>query len=182
MVNGRCRRINWRQHVSFYSRIIFHKPSTINHLTSSMFILKVERPGGPGGYKSALAHHLPYAIISCMALLAAALLPLNPIPVKVCIFLRVTGYPCPSCGFTRGFVAMAHGLWADVWYSCPLAVLLYAATALVFAVNAAALICRVRLRPGIWLKWRASAWAGIFCFFGLLILLNWIYRLALGLK
>ncbi|MFN2464070.1 MAG: DUF2752 domain-containing protein [Candidatus Dormibacteria bacterium] len=32
---------------------------------------------------------------------------LNPIPP--CLFHTVTGQPCPFCGGTRSFVAMAHG-------------------------------------------------------------------------
>lgn len=205
----------------------------------------VERPSRPGGYRAVLAHHLPSALIAGVVLLAVALLPLDRIPYTICTFLRITGYPCPSCGLTRGFVAMAHGQWLAVLYACPLAALLYAATAFVFAFNTAALLCGVRLTwvfhkpyrlvknplppqhvavevstwrrravlkvspeqetrkwlaskpegrissttrekcgltPGRWLKWRVRAWVVVLCFFGLLILLNWLYRLALGLQ
>ena len=133
-------------------------------------------------FRVVLAHHLPPALIAGVVLLAAALLKLERFPYTVCTFLRLTGYPCPSCGLTRGFVAMAHGQWADVLHACPLAALLYAATALIFAVNTAALLCGVRRTPVRWLQWRARTWVGFLCFFGLLILLNWLYRLALGLK
>ena len=147
-----------------------------------MFVLNVERPGGAGGFSAVLAHHVPWAVLALGVLLAAALLPLDRIPYTICTFLRLTGYPCPSCGLTRGFIAMAHGQCLAVLHTCPLVALLYAATALVFAVNTAALLCGVRLTPGRWLKWRASGWMVFLCFFGLLILLNWLYRLALGLK
>ena len=142
----------------------------------------VERPGRVDGYRAVLAHHLPPAVLALGVLLAAAILPLDRIPYTICTFLRLTGYPCPSCGLTRGFVAMAHGQWLAILHACPLAALLYAATALVFAVNTAALLCGVRLTPGRGLKWRASTWVIFLCFFGLLILFNWLYRLALGLK
>jgi len=142
----------------------------------------VEPPGRAGSYRAVLARHLPWALIAGVVLLAAATLPLDRIPYTICTFLRLTGYPCPSCGLTRGFVAMAHGQWLAVLHACPLAALLYVAAALVFAVNAAALLCGVRLAPGRWLKWRARAWVVFFCFFGLLILFNWLYRLTLGLK
>lgn len=147
-----------------------------------MFILNVERPVRAGGFSAVLAHHLPSALIAGGVLLAVALLPLDRIPYTICTFLRLTGYPCPSCGLTRGFVAMAHGQWLAVLHTCPLAALLYAATALVFAVNVAALLCGVRLTPGRWLKWRARAWVVFLCFCGLLILLNWLYRLFYGIK
>jgi hypothetical protein len=147
-----------------------------------MSLLNVARPGHAGGYRTVLTHHLPWALIAGGVLLAVSILPLDRIPYTICTFLRLTGYPCPSCGLTRGFVAMAHGQWLAVLQTCPLAALLYAATALVFAVNVVALLCGVRLTPGRWLKWRARAWVVFLCFFGLLILLNWLYRLALGLK
>lgn len=142
----------------------------------------VERPGRAAGYRAVLAHHLPWAFIAGGTLLAAALLPLDRMPYTLCMFLRITGYPCPSCGLTRGFVAMAQGQWSAVLHACPLAALLYAATAFVLAVNVAALIFRVRLSPGHWFKGRARTWMAVLCFFGLLILLNWLYRLALGFK
>ena len=148
----------------------------------------VERPGRLGGYRAVLvhdtvlAHHLPWVLIAGGVLLAAAILPLARIPYTVCTFLRLTGYPCPSCGLTRGFVAMAHGQWLAVLHACPLAALLYAATALVFAVNTVALLCGVRLTLGRGFKWRARAWVVFLCFFGLLILLNWVYRLMHGMK
>jgi hypothetical protein len=142
----------------------------------------IERPGHAGGYRTLLVYHLPWALIAGVVLLVSALLPLDRIAYTVCTFLRLTGYPCPSCGLTRGFVAMAHGQWLAVLHTCPLAALLYAATVLIFAVNTAALLCGVRLTPGRWLKWRARTWVVLLCFFGLLILLNWLYRLALGLK
>ena len=142
----------------------------------------VERPVRPGGYQAVLAHHLPLAGLALGVLLAAFLVPLDRIPYTICTFLRLTGYPCPSCGLTRGFVAMAHGQWLAVLYTCPLAALLYVVTAFVFAINAAALMCGVCLTPGRWLKWRARAWVVFLCFFGLLILFNWLYRLVLGLK
>ncbi len=142
------------------------------------FLFTVDRPG----YRLVLLRHLAPAILALGVLLAAFFLPLDRIPYTLCLFLRLTGYPCPSCGFTRAFVAMAHGQWPAVMHLCPLAALFYAATALVFAVNAAALLCGVRLTPGSLLQWRLRAWVGFFCFFGLLILSNWLYRLALGLK
>lgn len=147
-----------------------------------MFILNVERPGFAGGYRAVLSRHLVPAVLALGVLLAAFFLPLDRIPYTICMFLRLTGYPCPSCGLTRGFIAMAHGQWLDVLQACPLAALLYAATAFVFAINTAALLCGVCLTLGRLFKWRARAWVIFLCFFGLLILFNWLYRLALGLK
>lgn len=135
-----------------------------------------------GGLPSVLIPHLLLALLSGGILLAAALLPLDLEPDIICPFFLLTGYPCLSCGLTRGFIAMARGEFFAALSTYPLAALLYPATALFFAANAAALICRVNLRPGRWLKWRARGWIIFLGIFGLLIALNWIYRLAVGLK
>jgi len=31
----------------------------------------------------------------------------------LCLFHRVTGYSCPTCGTTRGLLALAHGSWRE---------------------------------------------------------------------
>jgi len=159
----------------FSPSYINHEPFAINHA----FVIIDHQPSPR---RTVLAHHLPLALIAGLVLLAAAFLPQDQNSHTICLFRRLTGYPCPSCGLTRGFVAMAHGQWLEVLHACPLAALLYAATAFVFAVNTAAILCGVCLTPGRWLKWRARAWVVFLCFCGLLILLNWLYRLIYGMK
>ncbi len=134
---------------------------------------------GARDYRKAVRRHLPWALLLGGVLLAVALLPPSGLPVQTCLALRLTGYPCPTCGWTRGLIGLAHGDWAAVWRDCPIAFLLYGATALAFAVHGAGLLCGVPLAPGRRLSRRARL-AGA-AFFGLLVLANWIYRLALGL-
>jgi hypothetical protein len=31
----------------------------------------------------------------------------------LCLFHRMTGYSCPTCGTTRGLLALAHGSWRE---------------------------------------------------------------------
>ena len=58
---------------------------------------------------SAARYRLPLAILSYPAfLLAARFVPFHRLP-STCLFLRVTGYPCPTCGMTRSTEALAHG-------------------------------------------------------------------------
>ncbi len=143
-------------------------------------LFTVDRPAGPGAGRAVLGRHLPWALLAGAVLLAAWVLPLEEAPVGICAFRRLTGYPCPTCGLTRGFVALAGGRWAAVLRACPLAVALYGLTALILAFNGAAVLCGVRLRLGPRLRGPKPALAAL-SVFGLLVLLNWVYRLALGL-
>lgn len=70
---------------------------------------------------------LPWAALAVYA--AAALAPmraLDALPV-VCPFRRLTGLPCPGCGGTHAFVAMAHGDFAAAWAYNPLGAAAFAA-------------------------------------------------------
>ena len=74
--------------------------------------------------------------------------------IILCPFRAVTGYPCPGCGMTRAFSAIAHGeLWRAVIYN-PLSPLLFLALLLVWAYAVATVLnlqgvttALARLRP-----------------------------------
>jgi hypothetical protein len=38
----------------------------------------------------------------------------------LCLFKRATGYPCPTCGFTRGSLSFLHGHPVQAWLYNPL--------------------------------------------------------------
>ena len=40
--------------------------------------------------------------------------------VDMCLFHRLTGYSCPTCGTTRGLLAMARGAWKESFAWNPL--------------------------------------------------------------
>ncbi len=42
------------------------------------------------------------------------------VTVRLCLFKRLTGWPCPSCGFTRGTLAFLHGHPIQAWLYNPL--------------------------------------------------------------
>ncbi len=136
----------------------------------------------PAPWGRVAAGHLPGALLAGAVLLAAFFLPLDRFAVRTCVFLRLTGYPCPSCGWTRGLVGMAAGEWGAVLCACPLAAVLYGVAAAVFAWNAAGLLLGVRLERGPWL--RLGGQRGWWLLGGAVaaVLANWAYRLAMGLK
>jgi hypothetical protein len=127
-----------------------------------------------------VGHHIVFFLAAGGILLAAFLFQLDSIPFRTCLFSRWTGFPCISCGYTRAFVAMADGNWAYVLQDCPVVILLYAVTAMVFAWNTAALILGVTIKLGSWTSRRIARWSALFVLV-VLALANWAYRLSMGL-
>ncbi len=136
----------------------------------------------PSPFRQVAARHLPGFLFSGLILLGSFWLSAQRCSIYPCPFLHLTGYPCLSCGWTRGFIAMAHGRWQTVLQDCPLAMLLYALVALIFAWNAAALIFGVRLELGRPARLSAKRARWLLWLAGFLIIANWLYRLGLGLK
>jgi len=133
----------------------------------------------PSSYWVVVVAHLPLALITGIPLWLPHLVSGDFLPTKTCTFLSLTGYPCPFCGFTRSFWALADGDWAMALNNAPLACLLYIATALTFAWNMSALLIGVRVvsRTLRWVKTFPVGWL-----IAAMLLLNWGYRLSLGLK
>jgi hypothetical protein len=136
----------------------------------------------PHSYWDVVGLHLPLALVTGIAILLAKTGTGGFLPIKRCTFLWLTGYPCPFCGFTRSFQAMAHGDWIFGAQNCPLACLLYIAVVFVFAWNMTGLLIGVRIVRGRLLRLRPGTGRRAAFFVGVLVVLNWIYRLSLGLR
>ena len=111
-------------------------------------------------------------------LIACGVAFLHACGVQVCVFRRVTGYPCLTCGSTRAAAALVSGHFAEAVRTQPLAVAAGMAAALALAVYAWLFIVRrrvfrVRLSSQEW-KWLGAAAL-------LLAVLNWVYLLRHGL-
>lgn len=96
--------------------------------------------------------------------------------LPACSFLWRTGYPCPSCGLTSSFAAMAHGRIVEALRDHPFGPFLVLALAAVGLCGLAELVggrdVLIRLlRPGAW--WAVAAFAGL--------LAGWGIKIALGL-
>jgi len=63
----------------------------------------------------------------------------------ICLLRRFTGIPCPGCGLTRAFAHLAKGEWSAALHDHPLAPLLAAELALLWAAWGAAAAGLVRL-------------------------------------
>jgi hypothetical protein len=53
------------------------------------------------------------AVIAGLLGAAALTDPTRPLPFEVCVFHRLTGLPCPTCGMTRAVCHAVHGHWAQ---------------------------------------------------------------------
>lgn len=76
-------------------------------------------------------------IIACgaFAVLVTGLMftPEAPPGLSVCVFHSMTGLPCPGCGLTRSFCAIAHLRWGDAWNFNPFGFIWYGLTLLLAA-------------------------------------------------
>jgi hypothetical protein len=115
-------------------------------------------------------------------LLLSFLIPINRLVLFECPFLNVTGLPGPFCGFTRSIWAISAGNWVYATVNCPLAWLLYAALVGVLAWNAGSILVGTKPTSRNMLRlnrlWTNRAIGIVVA----LVLINWIYRLCLGLK
>jgi len=89
-------------------------------------------------------------------------------PVQLCLFKRLTGVPCPTCGFTRGAISLLSGHIAQAWLYNPL---LYLVLTLFLAVTAVRVIWARSIRINLTDKEHSAIWI----LAGLLFFANWIY-------
>lgn len=135
----------------------------------------------PRSYWAVTVLHFPMALIFGTALLLPYVTTLNQLPSIPCTFLHLTGYPCPLCGFTRSFWAIANGQWSLAMANCPLAFLLFLFAVVMFLWHFSAILLGVILSPGPALHPGPANRRTIVITALLLVSLNWLYRLSMGL-
>jgi hypothetical protein len=89
-------------------------------------------------------------------------------PARLCLFKRLTGMACPTCGFTRGVISLLHGHVAQALLYNPL---LYLILALAFVFIAVRIVSARSFRINLTGRERSTAWIVA----GLLFLANWLY-------
>ncbi len=135
----------------------------------------------PRSYWAVTVHHLPLAMITGIAILLPYWVSIERMPQIPCTFRRLTTYPCPFCGVTRSFWAIAHGQWSEAWVHCPIAFAVFMMVAGFFLWHAAALASGVILTRGPLLRPNSRyRTAGIIAAV-LVLAMNWAYRIGMGL-
>lgn len=123
-------------------------------------------------------HELVWGSLVLLILGVARWFPFEVFPPPRCPFKFLTGYPCCTCGLTRGLVAFAHGDFVSAFLWNPL-VALIAALAIVYGAYAMlVVICgwpRVRVMlTSLWERVAVRVLV-LVCILG-----NWVYLLAMG--
>jgi len=121
-----------------------------------------------------------------------------PSPPRLCVFHWVTGHPCPTCGATRCWLALAQGHWLDAWRYNPLWFALTSAAGPFLAVwlyrrrRATPILGVFAPRPAglnaghAGLPWdknipQSTAWRWVLGIgFAVLFIANWIYLWTVG--
>lgn len=116
-------------------------------------------------------------IVSLPLLIAAArFVPLDRLP-STCVFYRVTGYPCPTCGMTRSLAALAHLDFRQALSFNPIAVILAGFFALLWVTAVHEILTRRRTRLLDWVRGREATL--VLSCLGLTILYG-VLRIVLG--
>ena len=89
-------------------------------------------------------HAEVFAVIGLLSFAVARYLPVLAIPL-VCPARALTGLPCPTCGMTHAFVAVAHGDVAAALAASPAGALLAALAWLLSAADLVRLVVGARL-------------------------------------
>ncbi len=120
------------------------------------------------------------AVVGLVAVAALLLLPLASLAALMpgCRFHELTGWPCATCGITRGLVALGRGEWRHALRANPL--LVSGTLALLGYAAVAAVLWVLRLpRPRIGLATRGARLAALLAVVAA-VLVNWAFLLADG--
>jgi len=97
--------------------------------------------------------------------------------IILCPFRALTGYPCPGCGMTRAFSALAHGEPLRAVLYNPLSPVLFVAGLLVWASAAATLLNLHGVRAALARLYPSTLVSQLFL---AVMLIWWVVRLAGG--
>jgi len=88
--------------------------------------------------------------------------------VSLCLFKRITGLPCPTCGFTRGLLSLLSGRPGQGWLCNPL---LFSVLVLFFLATGIRVLFARAVKIRLTRMERIIAWLLV----GVLFAANWAY-------
>ena len=117
----------------------------------------------------------PWGLLGAAVAMAVIAIGCQAAGIRLCLFKRLTGIPCPTCGGTRAALHLLRGDPSAAWRSHPLATVLLLGV-MVYAALSAARLASSRRLPVLQASPRAWCWLG-----GILLALaalNWGYLIA----
>lgn len=120
------------------------------------------RPDWPGWAVALVAVWLTLGVLNLLLAARAGR------QISLCLFKNLTGYPCPTCGFTRGALLFLSGHPLEGWLHNPLLFSLLGGYGVVIAIRVL-LACRLAVHPSQGEK--RAAWIVL----SVLFAANWLY-------
>lgn len=111
--------------------------------------------------------------LTALVLLVSMLLPSAPERPVLCLFRLATGLPCPSCGMTRGFVALSHGNVASAVGYNVAAPVIYASVWAIFLLSMAQFIAGRDWLLALWQRFRIPLALAVVA----LLMTAWVFNL-----
>jgi hypothetical protein len=121
-------------------------------------------------------HELIWLSVSLASLVLATAWFILGLPWPVCLFHRITGLPCLTCGLTRCTIAFFHGNFATAWRWNPLVFLTLCGVVLFDSYALVTLLTRSRRLRMLFCTQKARTLMRFFVIAALA--LNWIYLLS----
>ena len=132
----------------------------------------------PDSYWDVVVAHLPFVLLTGSALVLPFWVSLRSLPLMGCTFLKVTGFPCPFCGFTRSFWAIREGNISFAVYNYPISLVIYGLMILFFMWHMVALLMGIKIDSGCYRLCRSRR---VWWVIGTLFFCNWVYRITFGM-
>jgi len=113
-------------------------------------------------------------LFSAAAFLLARFFPFDHFNVPLCAFRSMTGLPCPTCGMTTCFIAMAHGRFLDAFQISPMGSVIF-----VLALISVLYLIGTKVFHLPTIKVRFSRWEKIVLGISIFLVAtaNWIYSI-----
>jgi hypothetical protein len=103
-----------------------------------------------------------------LAAVAQWIAPRMNFALPMCLFKRITGLPCPTCGTTRGMMHLLHGDVVGAWLYNPLVFT-------VLSIAAAVILVRILWRVEVRVELSRPERVGFWCVLAVAVLANWAY-------
>lgn len=116
-------------------------------------------------------------IFGILAVTGYGLFRLHEVPVMLCPFKQITGYPCPTCGSTRLVMALFRGDLVSAFLSNPGLFVSGTILSLWFGYGIFSQLSGKRLS----VKLSSAEVVGLKIVLVVLVLLNWIYLILAGI-